>query len=225
MAADIESTALAVTHYDADYFAWQNSLGDMTGVLNGQMFAPFVKPKDAVVDFGCGGGYLLSYLQVARKLGIDVNPVARDHAKTLGIDTVASLDDVADNSFDVAISCHALEHTEAPLDVLRIIKSKIKPGGRAVFVVPCERYDMAYVPTNIDQHLYTWSPVNIGNLFVHAGFEVETVQRIAHRWPPLIHTIYRFFGLAVTNFCCKLYAWLRPKLTQIRVVARRPIEA
>jgi hypothetical protein len=74
---------------------------------------------------------------------------------------------------DVLISSHALEHTFDPFEKLKLTRRKLKPGGLAVLVVPCERYDTKYVEQNMDQHLYTWAPVNIGNLVRYAGFTVD----------------------------------------------------
>jgi SAM-dependent methyltransferase len=221
MALGAPQISTAEAHYGDAYYEWQSTVGDLSGILNARMFRPYIRPGDAVLDFGCGGGFLLASIRAARKLGVDINPSAREHASRIGIDTVAGLAEVADGTFDVAISCHALEHTEAPLEVLRAVRAKIRPRGRAVFVVPCERYDTAYKSGNIDQHLYTWSPMNIGNLFHHAGFEVESVRRIVHRWPPGIHVIYRLLGSRVANVVCLMFGWLRPNITQIRVVARR----
>ena len=223
MSSAVNTPATTDCHYDANYFKRQSSPGNLLGSLNAEKFSSFIKPTDAILDFGCGGGFLLSSLNAERKLGIDVNVHARSFAESLGIATVATLDEAPNDSFDVVISHHALEHTEAPLDVVRSLKAKVKPGGLAVVVVPSERYDTAYRRENTEQHLYTWSAVNLGNLFSRAGFEVVAVTRIAHRWPPRIDVIDRMFGRPLCNLICKLHGLLRPKLTQIRIVAKRPL--
>lgn len=209
------------SHYNEAYFAWQNSQGRFGGSINAEKFQPYIKSTDSILDFGCGGGWLLSSLTAAQKFGIEVNPSAAALCEQLGIKTAKSIDETTDGTFDVIISNHALEHTEAPLDVLRTAYRKLKPGGTAVFVVPCERHDTAYHPDNIDQHLYTWSPVNIGNLFRRAGFKVVSAERYAHRWPPKIELIDKLFGRSVSNLACRLYAHLRAGLTQVRVVATK----
>lgn len=216
-----EEVGSVAGHYDADYFAWQNSLGKVAGSLNAEKFSPFIKPGDDILDFGCGGGTLLAALTAKSKIGVEINPHARAHAAGLGITAVASLDAVPSGSIDILISNHALEHTEQPLEVVRQFREKLRPGGRAVVIVPCERYDTAYVPGNIDQHLYTWSPINLGNLFDAAGLNVVSVERIAHRWPPRVDLFDRLLGRRFCNALCVFYAHLRPKLTQVRIVARK----
>jgi SAM-dependent methyltransferase len=208
-------------HYDADYFEWQNEGGTTKGSLNAEHYSCFIKPTDEVLDFGSAGGWILSSIRAARKMGVEINPHARAFATMRGIDTVEKLSDVPDCAFDVVISNHALEHTECPMETVRAMHSKLKAGGIAVVMVPCERFDTLYRSDNIDQHLYTWAPVNIGNLFHHARFDVISVQRVVNRWPPRVELIDRVLGRAVCNFVCRLYSLARPKLTQIRVVARK----
>ncbi len=215
-------TTPVAAHYDANYFRWQNAAGKVGGSLNAQNFSPFIGADDAVLDFGCGGGWVLSSISANRKLGIDINSSARDFARSIGVNTISSLDEAEDGAFDVVISNHALEHTEAPLDAVRKIFTKLRPKGLAVFVVPCERYDTRYHPNNIDRHLYTWSPMNIGNLFRHAGFDIISVERVAHRWPPRVDLIDKLLGRTLCNLLCRLHALVRPKLTQVRVVAQKP---
>jgi len=211
-----------MSHYDARYFEWQSALGRFSGSLNAPIFSAYIRNTDTILDFGCGGGFLLDSLTARSKLGVEINPSARATASKLGIDTVATLDDVPDSQYDVVISNHALEHTVAPMDIVGKTLVKLKPGGLAIFVVPCERYDTKYVQDSIDQHLYTWSPQNLGNLFCYAGFDIVTVRRVIHRWPPKVDAIDRLFGRAFCHAMCRLYGFLRPKLTQVQIVARRP---
>jgi SAM-dependent methyltransferase len=164
----------------------------------------------------------LKVIDCVERRGVEINPHARIAAARIGIETVASLAEVPDAYFDVAISNHALEHTTAPMDVVREIRAKLKPSGLAIFVVPCERYDTSYNPDDRDQHLYTWSPLNLGNMCRHAGFEVISAARFAHRWPPMLDKFLPIFGVGMSNVVCRIYARLRPKLTQVRVVGRKP---
>jgi 2-polyprenyl-3-methyl-5-hydroxy-6-metoxy-1,4-benzoquinol methylase len=160
-------------YYDDSYFQWQGALGTFTGEMEAEKFLHYIRDDHMVMDFGCGGGFLLNAIKCQRKLGVEVNPAARRSASKLGIDTIASITDAPDATFDVVISNHALEHVPSPIDITKSVLAKLKPGGIAVFVVPCERYDTAYAPQNVDRHLYTWSPMNLGNLFQASGFNVR----------------------------------------------------
>src|SRR5476651_2149980 len=105
----------ATEHYDEEYFRWQGSHGAFSAKATFHYFAPYVRTTDRVVDFGCGGAYVLSALPCRDRRGIEVNPVARKEAERKGIKCVESADELDDDWADVVISFHALEHTENPL--------------------------------------------------------------------------------------------------------------
>jgi SAM-dependent methyltransferase len=208
-------------HYDGDYFSWQRAMGEFSATASRHFFAPFIRKSDAVIDFGCGGGFLLAALDCRDRIGVEVNPAARAVAKEC-LPVVGDLGEIADEWADVVISNHALEHVSDPFEKLKLMVAKQKPGGLAIFVVPCERYDTPYVEGNIDQHLFTWSPVNLGNLFHHAGLTVLSCERIAHRWPPRAAQVQRLLGWPIFHGLCRIYAHVNARMTQIRVVARKP---
>jgi SAM-dependent methyltransferase len=213
------------THYDQDYFAWQAPSGRFGGQAELIKFQDFVGPEDRVVDFGCGGGFVLAALRCRERLGVEINPAAQGHCRRLGLSVHADLAEVPDGWADVVISNHALEHTHAPLQEIRKVLMKLKPGGRAVFVVPCERHDVAFRPGDINQHLYTWSPLNLGNLFACAGFEVVECREFVHRWPPKWDLIAARLGWTMFHRVARLHGWLRRDQSQVRIVARKPSQA
>ena len=208
-------------HYDQKYFEWQRSIGRLTGRANLFMYQPYIGPEDRVVDFGCGGGFLLKELACKEKCGIEINPVARDNAIGMGIAVVASADDLTPGSADVVISSHALEHTFDPLGVLVKIGTLLKPGGRLVLVTPFER-DMNWKPNDINQHLFTWSPMNLGNLATKAGYVVETCEVVHHRFPPGALLFEKYLGKSVFHLLCRVWGLISRSVVQVRVVAVKP---
>src|SRR5260370_16308992 len=100
------------------YFEWQNANGAIAGRIEARKFKPYGKPTDGVLDFGCGGGHVLRNLDCARRVGIEINPSARIAAAELGIECHEVIAGVEDESFDVIISNHALEHVPFPISIL-----------------------------------------------------------------------------------------------------------
>lgn len=97
-----------------------------------------IHPEDSVLDFGCGGGYLLSLLSASYKLGVEINPAARYAAQKLGLDVFPALDEVNDYSFSRVISSHALEHIPSPLVALKQLCMKIAQGGKLLLLLPMD---------------------------------------------------------------------------------------
>ena len=163
----------ASDHYDARYFAWQNADIDVKTRIKVRYFAPYVRKTDTVVDFGCAGGGMLAGLDCARRIGIEINDVARAAAQAdHGIEAYASTEAVPDEVADVIVSNHALEHIEAPIDALRQLRPKVKPDGKLVLVLPIDdwRAQRRWDPEDINRHLYTWTPLLLGNALDEAGW-------------------------------------------------------
>ncbi len=221
----MDATSLSLTpagHYDAGYFSWQSQIGRFGGWANLSKFQEFVPPDAAVLDYGCGGGYLLAHLACRARAGIDVNPVARRTAEKFGIPTYANAGEVADAWADVIISNNALEHTQYPFQELQGLWPKLKPGGIIVFVVPCESIRYAWQPGDINRHLYSWSPMCLGNLFTEAGFSVLECKPYIHKWPPHYRALARLLGRRLFDLVCRIYGRIERSWFQVRVVARRP---
>lgn len=206
-------------YYDEKYFNWQKDIGAFGGMINRKKFESFIGPNDKVIDFGCGGGFLIANLHCKEKIGIELNETARNHANKLGVKAVSCASEIPDNWADVIISNNALEHTHEPLKELQKLYPKLKSGGKIVFVVPCENITLHYEETDINQHLYSWSPMCAGNLFKLAGFKVVESKPYIHKWPPHYILIRRVLGERLFHLACQLWARIERTWFQVRIVA------
>ena len=209
-------------HYDRNYFAWQTPIGEFGGWANQSKFTPYILETDDVLDFGCGGGYLIANLRCRSHLGVEVNPAAYAVAKANGIQIYARTEDVPDQSCDIVISNNALEHTLDPLRELQRLRHKIRNGGRLVFVVPCESISNAYRPNDRNHHLYSWSPMCIWNLFSEAGYRVVESKPYIHKWPPGYRAIARLGGRFLFDLACRNYGRIERSWFQVRIIAEKP---
>ena len=223
----------ATAHYDAGYFEWQSKIGRFGGWANVTKFSRFIRPEFKVLDFGCGGGYLLANVVCREKIGIEVNPVARAEAQRQGIRALDSVLELDDGWADIIISNHALEHCSNPLQELQQLRPKVAPGGLVVFVLPCESIRHKYRPDDPNHHLFSWSPMSGANLFAEAGFRVLKSSAYIHTWPPrfLPSALRRIGGRALFEAGCRVYGALTylgltpTTSSQIRIIAQRPAAA
>jgi SAM-dependent methyltransferase len=211
------------SYYNTDYFNLQKPDGRFGGEANLIKFQHFIKPHHHVVDFGCGGGFLLSKLQCRSKIGVDINPTAAQHARELGIQVVEKPQDLPNDWADVVVSDNCLEHALHPLAELTYLYPKVKNGGILIFVVACETILMRYKSDDYNRHLYSWSPLNLGNLFKEAGFKVLSSEPFIHKWPPHYWFLRRVVSKSVFNLLCRIYGRLRWEWFQVRIVARKEI--
>ena len=204
-----------------EYFALQSADAVLNGEIESHKFQRYIRPDDVVIDFGCGGGYVLKALRCARRIGVEVNPHARSVAIANGIECYERLEDVPDRIADAAISNHALEHVPYPIEALRQLKEKVKPGGMVIVCVPMEdwRAWRDYNPQDVNHHLQTWNAQTLGNTLAEAGFEVTParIRILTHCWPPRFHGfLYRHLPLVTFDWLCALCA---------RVLRRRQLLA
>jgi hypothetical protein len=93
-----------------EYFRWQGGGGQFAARIKLHNYAHLIRPEFTVIDFGCGGGFLLNAADCSRKIGIEVNPAARRCATGFGIECHESPAEVEDGVADLIVSDHALEH-------------------------------------------------------------------------------------------------------------------
>ena len=224
MSQDKKNTLDASAYYDENYFNWQKKVGSFGGWANSYKFKDSISPADTVIDFGCGGGFLLNNLNCRRKIGIEPNLTAADSVKTFGIEHFASpadaLNQLGVGLADAIISNHALEHTLNPLQEIINLRPLLKIGGIIHFVIPCDSIYYQYNPQDINYHLFSWSPQNLGNLFTEAGYIVEYSRPYIHKWPPHYLKIAKL-GWPIFNMACRLYGNINRSSFQVEIKARK----
>ncbi len=208
-----------------EYFNYQNQFSGMTAVFKARKFAKWIYPDDIVFDFGCGNGTLIGNLNCRRRIGVEINPAAREEAIANGIEAYSDLSPIPNKSITVAISHHALEHLLDPLGTLKEIHKKLIPGGRLVLCLPFDdwRNQRNDDPLDINHHLFTWSPLLLGNVLREAGFEVERVWVYSHAWHNSFFK-YRLQSILPAwafDLLCKATAWFLIR-HQVMAVARKP---
>jgi Ribosomal protein L11 methylase len=147
-----------INNYNKEYFEWYKEIGKLGGIVNTRKFQKYINDNDTVLDFGCGGGYLLKNLACSKKHGLEIN----DHAITeanKNLDKVFNnIDSITLNYYDKIISNNVLQHCENPLIELKKINKLLKKDGLFIAVVSCASRKLFYKPNDINYQLYSWSP-------------------------------------------------------------------
>lgn len=205
------------THYDEDYFKWQKEVGRFGGRANLFKFGPYIQDGQDVLDFGCGGGYLLKNIDThGDKIGIEINPAARETALKNGVTCLDDIRKVDEDRVDVLITNHALEHVDDPMRYIYEFKRVVRDKGKIVIVVPHE-ISRKVEKDDINQHLYTWSPQNLYNLLRVCGIDVIECKRLCHAWIPGYRKVQQIVGWKMFHRLCVLNSLIRKRYQTIAV--------
>jgi SAM-dependent methyltransferase len=196
-----------------------------------EYFLPLCGDDLVVLDFGCADGLFLRNLTAKRRIGLEINPAAQERCRNLcieedcAVELYSSLEEVQTEVVDVIISNHCLEHVPNPFKTILQFFRVLKPGGRVVLILPFDDWRAAkyrkWRPGDHDNHLYTWSPMNIGNLLTEAGFEVDQAELIASAWSPKFMRFRKYLPVTVFRGFCNALAVVKNS-RQVFCLAHRP---
>lgn len=194
-------------------------------VLEARKFAPHIKSSDRVLDFGCGGGWILRQFHCAERVGVELNEAAHGFCRENGVRVHRTIADVDGRDFDVVISNHCLEHVPYPIDALRTLGRLLKAGGKLVLVVPLDdwRPQKDHTGRDIDHHLHTWTPRLLANTLVEAGFQVDRVDVLTYAWPPGWAKMMSIFPRWLFDRICWLTAVVKRR-RQLLALATKQME-
>lgn len=115
----------------------------LTNFLNFDVISFILKNKNSrVLDFGCGGGSLISAL---KEMKYDVFGVEKDIdlvnilKKEFGADKIKNFDnfnELEKNSFDIIVLSHVIEHLDDPIKSLTVLCSLLKNNGFILISTP-----------------------------------------------------------------------------------------
>jgi 2-polyprenyl-3-methyl-5-hydroxy-6-metoxy-1,4-benzoquinol methylase len=230
----VNDAAYATEHYDDAYYDWilknkQFRSHHLRMSWIKQLVDP--RPGDRVIDLGCGPGVVAEFLarHGAAVHGVDLHPKAIATARKLNegnpacsfqVGDASHVPNLADASFDKAVSCDVTEHCgyDVMLGIFREAHRLLKPGGTYFIYTPnpkhwVERLKEWGIMKQDPTHTGLRTGDVIAEALIRCGFEIAKHSTSSSMFPVIN-------GLE--------WLWRRqpilPELTNYRVIllARKP---
>ena len=129
--------------------------------------------KNNVLDFGCGFGTFIEYINKNYKLeiyGYEIHPEALKKLKSKQIKTIDSLQDHS-GSFDFIVSLNVLEHIKDDQSVINEFKTLLKENGELVLYLPHSMKIWSNLDSLVGHHR-RYSREELFSKLESAGFEI-----------------------------------------------------
>jgi SAM-dependent methyltransferase len=201
--------------------------------------AELVRPRDKVLDIGCGEGGLGRHLPHAIYVGLDPNFSSAKAKLDIRNETIAQHAALHPAEYDVVCAFHVIEHVADPLGFARDIVRCVAPGGRLCIAVPGRASPITKIPNFVfnapPHHLSWWNESALRALADRLGLIVETVEAVpfsSHdsliywmgRTVPKL-TGERYFRAHWTWYCALAWSWLGGRICNLLFRLPRSAEA
>ena len=182
--------------------------------------ARILKPGSAVLDVGCGNGFIahhLSALLNSSVVGLDVGHAKKAHINYMTFD--GRHFPVADRSFEAVLLCYVLHHAQDARLVLDEVRRVLSDGGVTIVYEdsPSGLWDRAVCWAHDKKWRGRTGPCTFQlehewrRLFQLAGFNLITHRQLS-RWRNIAHPVSRnFFVLEAVSLELPPTRLLRPE--------------
>jgi SAM-dependent methyltransferase len=129
----------APVKYDKAFYQANKQSGDRIALHFYYRLASSLVKSGKVLDYGCGMGHFIKrFTKGYEPWAYDVSTDALESVKDMApyVNICLSPDSLEENTFDLIVSLHVLEHLESPVETLLMFHRMLNDKGILLYVVP-----------------------------------------------------------------------------------------
>ncbi len=142
--------------------------------------AAMVKPRDRVLDVGCGPAAFARHVRHATYVGLDDNYPAAGTSVDVRNESLAAHAAAHVEEYDVVCAFHVLEHVPNPAQFAADLQRCLRPGGTLILAVPKFPSAINAVPNFVfnapPHHLTWWNERALRTLAENAGLQLQLLE-------------------------------------------------
>lgn len=144
-----------------------------------------IPAKGKILDYGCGAGEFIKYVQKDfTAFGFEPNEAARNAAVTKSGEKaiISDLSDIQDESLNAITLWHVFEHIENQKEMLHLFRNKLRHDGVLIVAVPnpgsfdAHKYKEFWAAWDVPRHLYHFTRSGMTNLMESEKWKVVKVK-------------------------------------------------
>lgn len=167
-----------------------------------------------ILDFGCGSGAFLNYLNKKdwKVTGVEYDDKTRDRLISetqLKVDKDTSK--LTKGTFDIITTWHVLEHVYELQETLENLNSLLKPSGKLIIAVPnhkshdAKTFGKYWAALDVPRHLYHFDMDSIKHTTSKAGFKLLDIKPMIFDsfYISLVSTKYQYGSIKPMKAFCE----------------------